>query len=91
MKRFIFLVMVTIMCILAGCQKIATEKAEVNGTVVDMQYRRSYTTQMLLSTGKSTTLIYVNHPEQYLVTISYENVSETFDDKSLYKKCQRRR
>ena len=83
MKRFILLVV--IMCILTGCQRIAKEKTEVNGTVVDMQYQSSYKTLMIMSNGKSTALIPQIHPAQYLITISYKNVSETFDDEKLYK------
>lgn len=85
MKRFILLVV--IICVaLTGCQTIEKEeKIDVNATVTDMQYRSSYVTMMTIYNDKTTTLIPKTHPARYLVTISYENVSETFNDKNLYE------
>mgnify|MGYP000516744321 FL=1 len=40
---------------------------------------------MPISNGKTTTLIPQTHPARYLVTISYEDVSETFNDRNLYE------
>ena len=84
MKRFILLVVI-IMCIaLTGCQTIEKEeKIDVNATVTDMQYRSSYVTFLPIYNGKTTTLIPQTHPARYLVTISYEDVSETFNDRNL--------
>lgn len=86
MKRFILLVVI-IMCVaLTGCQIIEKEeKIDVNATVTDMQYRSSYVTMMPIYTGKTTTLIPQTHPARYLVTISYEDVSETFNNRNLYE------
>ena len=49
-------------------------------------YKSSYTTFITIynSQTKSTTLIPIIHPEQYFVTITYKDISETFDSKSLY-------
>lgn len=86
MKRFILLI-VMIMCVsLTGCQTIEKEeKIDVNATVTDMQYRSSYVVLIPLYNGKTTTYIPQTYPARYLVTISYEDVSETFDDINLYE------
>ena len=86
MKRFILLVVI-IMCVsLTGCQAIEKEeKIDVNATVTDIQYWSSYVTMMPIFNGKTTTLIPQTHPARYLVTISYEDVSETFNDRNLYE------
>lgn len=90
MKRFILFVVI-IMCIaLTGCQTIAREeKIDVNATVTDMQYRSSYVTMMPIYNGKTTTLIPQTHPARYLVTISYEDVSETFNNRNLYENVKK--
>ena len=81
------LLAVIIMCVaLTGCQTIEKEeKIDVNATVTDIQYRSSYVTMMPIYNGKTTTLIPQTHPARYLVTISYEDVSETFNDRNLYE------
>lgn len=86
MKRFILLVVI-IMCVaLTGCQTTEKEeKIDVNATVTDMQYQSSYVTMIPIFNGKTTTLIPQTHPARYLVTISYEDVSETFDNSTLYE------
>lgn len=86
MKRFILLVTI-IMCIaLISCPTIKREeKIEVNATVSDMQYQSSYEEMVPIYNGKTTTLMPQTYPECYLVTISYEDVSETFDSKDLYE------
>ena len=86
MKWFILLVVI-IMCVaLTCCQAIEKEeKIDVNATVTDIQYRSSYVTMMPIFNGKTTTLIPQTHPARYLVTISYEDVSETFNDRNLYE------
>lgn len=86
MKRFILLVVI-IMCVaLTGCLAIEKEeKIDVNATVTDIQYRSSYVTMTPIFNGKTTTIIPQTHPACYLVTISYEDVSETFNDRNLYE------
>lgn len=86
MKRFILLVVIIMSVALTGCQTIEKEeKIDVNATVTDMQYQSSYVTMMPIYNGKTTTLIPQTHPARYLVTISYEDVSETFNDRNLYE------
>lgn len=86
MKRFILLVIIIMCAALTGCQKIEKEeKFDVNAMVTDIQYHSSYITTIPIYNGKTTTLIPQTHPAQYLVTISYEDVSETFNDKNLYE------
>lgn len=90
MKRFILLIVFS-MCVAltSGCQTIEKEKTiDVNATVTDKRYRSSYVTMTHMRIGKTTTLVPQPHPERYLVTISYENVSETFDDKDLYENVE---
>lgn len=52
-----------------------------------LQYKASYTTLMPMynAATKTTMLIPQAHSAQYLVTITYEGISETFDDKTLYE------
>lgn len=87
MKRFT--VLLAIMCVvLTGCQSvIVREKNEVSATVTEMQYEDSYTTFMPMYNvaSKTTMLLPQTHSAQYLVTITYEGISETFDDKTLYE------
>lgn len=98
MKRFT--VLLAIMCVvLTGCQLVTvTEEIEVSATVTKtqyevcatvtkMQYEASYTTLIpLYNAGtNTTTLLPITHPAQYLVTITYESVSEIFDDQTLYE------
>lgn len=79
MKRFS--VLAIIMCVvLTSCQSvIVTEKIEVSATVTEMQYEDSR-----IFFNPATKMPQVFH-EKYLVTISYEDISETFDDKTLYE------
>jgi len=86
MKRFIFLVVI-IMCVaLTGCQAIEKEeKIDVNATVTDIEYQSSDGTMMPIFNGETTILIPQTLPARYLVTISYEDVSKTFNDRNLYE------
>lgn len=80
MKRFTVLLAIIICVVLTGCQSVITmEKVEVSATVVEMQYEDS--------------LIWYNPalkmpqslPAEYLVTISYEDISQTFNNQTLYE------
>ncbi len=86
MKRFILLVVIIMCVVLTGCQTVEKEeKIDVIATVTDMQYRSSYQTTIPIYNGKTTTFISQTHPARYLVTISYEDVSETFNNRNLYE------
>ena len=88
MKRFIILLTAIILFVVFAsyCIKIEKEeKIEVSATVVDMQYEDSYMILTPIIYGKITTFVPRTYPERYLVTISYDDVSETFDDKELYE------
>lgn len=87
MKRFILFVVIIMMCVaLTGCQTIEKEeKIDVNATVTDMQYRSSYVTMMPIYNGQTTIILPQTYPARYLVTISYEDVSKTFNDINLYE------
>lgn len=83
MKRFTVLLAI-IMCVaLTGCQSvIVREKIEVSATVTEMQYEDSW---IFFNPALKMPQIF---PEEYLVTISYEDISETFDDKTLYESVE---
>lgn len=89
MKRFI-LVITIVMCIfMTGCQSIAKEEEiEVTATVTEVRYRGSYTTFIPIFNGKTSTLIPQFHPERYLVTVAYDDLTETFNDEPLYDKVK---
>lgn len=87
MKRLTSLLLIIICLCLTGCQSIKSQKKfEVSATVSEKLYKSSYTTFITIynSQTKSTTPIPIIHPEQYFVTITYKDISETFDSKSLY-------
>lgn len=81
MKRFIlFLVLfVCMLLLLYKCSNVETRDSEVFGTVTDMQYKDSY------SSWNAATKTPQYHPKEYLVTITYEGITQTFNSKSLYE------
>ena len=86
MKRFILLIVIITCVALTGCQTVESEeRINVNATVTDMQYKGLYITMIPMSNGKSINYLPQTHPARYLVTITYKDVSETFDDKNLYE------
>ena len=90
MKRLITFLTIILCVILTGCNPVdAEEKLEVTATVTDMQYKDSYITMMPVYTGEFVTFVSQTHPAQYLVTICYEDVSETFNNKSLYERVKK--
>lgn len=87
MKRFVILIII-ICLIIISCKYCTTEEQiEVTAMVTEIQYVEAYTTliPMFDAATKTTLLIPQNHPEQYLVTITYESISTTFDNKILYE------
>ena len=92
MKRFT-VILAIIMCVaLTGCQSvivieknevsassIVSEKVEVLATVTEMQYEDSW---IFFNPALKMPQVF---PEKYLVTISYEDILETFEDKTLYE------
>ena len=81
MKRTI-LVLTLILCIfLTGCEKVVEEETiNVTVTVVDKHHRNSFTTFYYI--GK--TMVPQVHPEEFEVTVEYEDIVQTFDDEALY-------
>ena len=77
------------MCVvLTGCQSVTViEKSDVSATVTKMQYEASYTAFIPMYNAATKTTMYLpsEQPEQYLVTINYESVSEIFDNQTLYE------
>lgn len=91
MKRFLSLVAIIMVVTLTGCQSIESEKYEiVTGCVSAMQYVEADTSMtMVFNAGTKMPMpIYEEHPAQYLVTITYECISETFDSKELYERVK---
>lgn len=85
MKRFTVLLAIIIMCFaLTGCQSvIVIEKAEVSATVTEMQYEDAW---IFFNPALKMPQVF---PEEYSVTISYEDISETFDDQDLYESVEK--
>lgn len=92
MKRFIWFIAIIMCVVFVSCQ-LATveEKVEVSATITEMEYKASYVYFLPTynSATKTTTIISQPHPAQYLVTITYENITQTFDDKDLYESVQK--
>lgn len=66
------------------------EENEVSTIIAEMQYESSYILQLPTynSITKTTTIRQQPYPAKYLVTITYENISETFNDKTLFEKVK---
>ena len=60
----------------------------VEATVIDREYHEGYTTVIPIWNGKFFMFVPVENPEEYLVTIVYEDVSQTFDDSDLYHRVK---
>ncbi len=88
MKRFALLITFIMCVVLTGCQSaVVSEKTKVSATITEMQYEDSYITfiPMFNAATKTTTLRPQTHSAQYLVTVTYEGISETFDNQTLYE------
>lgn len=88
MNRFTVLLATIICIVLTGCQAVVVrEKIEVSATITKMQYEASYTTRRSMYNPATKTMMprTQTHSAQYLVTISYEDISETFNDQTLYE------
>ena len=88
MKRVVILLVIIVCLILISCKSCTIEEEiEVTAMVTEIRYLEacSTLTPMFNPSTKTTLLIPQNHPERYLVTITYENISTTFDDKTLYE------
>lgn len=91
MKRII---VSTIVCALmafvfAGCARVVSEDVtEVTAEVIEMEYKRSYTTYIPLRVGKTTVMSPQYHSAKHYVTIRFEDITETFDDEELYDRVK---
>lgn len=65
---------------LTGCAEIEYNREQVTGTVVYKDYDSSW--MQPVSAGKVTT--FIHHPASYDITVNYEGVETTFDDKALF-------
>lgn len=83
MKRFTALLAIIMCVVLTGCQSdIVREKIEVSAIVTEKQYKDSYFRyNPALKMPQRVSA-------KYLVTISYEDISETFVFKSLYESVE---
>ena len=69
---------------------IDTELFELNETsvqaqVVSMEYVEESSSLIPVRMGKTTTYVRQTHPEKFLVTVYYDDVTETFDSEALYQ------
>ena len=83
MKRTI-LVLTLILCIfLTGCEKVVEEETvKIVATVVEKNHKKTFIT--FYTVGKTT--VPQVHPEEFEVTLEYEDVIQTFDDEALYNR-----
>lgn len=80
MKRFLLLVTIIMCFSLTACHAVVSmEKVEVSGTVTEMKFEKE------VIQYNAALKIPQYRPERYLVTISYESLSQTFDNKELYE------
>ena len=90
MKRLsltISIICLILVCVISFLKSNVVDKEEtisVTATITDKEYKKTYTTMMHITTGKTTTLIPQIYPEKFLVTVEYQNLTETFDDEDLY-------
>jgi len=85
----ISLVYVLINSIRLALRTASQEEHEVMGTVTALEYHDSDTTFTPINAGKVTTFMSHQHSEQYLITVTYQDLTDTFDDKTLYQRVQR--
>lgn len=84
-KRSITLIVVLFTCLfmLAGCQNVVEEQSEeVTATVTDIHKHSSYITYYYSPATK--TMLPQSHPARYHVTITYEDLSQEFNNRNLY-------
>lgn len=83
---FSMVVLIVIMLLITSeAVKTTTLKSiEVNAIVTDMHYEEPYITTASILVGTISTVGKVSHPEKYHVTLTYNNITKTFDNKDLY-------
>lgn len=90
-----FITVIAIMFIISGifagciCSHLGAkyhhfEEIEITATVSSVEFVESHTKRTPIIVGKITTMTSQTIPEQYLVTVSYKDVVETFDNEELY-------
>ena len=88
MKRryIITLLVIAITCIfLIGCNDVTEfENYEVNGIVTSKEYHDAYSVYAYEYIDHYFSLLPINHPNEYNVTIKYGNISATFNNEELF-------
>ena len=66
------------------------EATEVNATVTKMEYKKAHTQMVPYRnpSTKTTTVRTVRHPAKYWVTVTYEDVSITVNNKDIFESVQ---
>ena len=84
-KKFYSLVLLIVSLLtLCGCTKVVSSSSEnVNATIVSTHHKGMWLQPVLA--GKVTT--FINHPEKNEVTVQYNDIVMTFNDKEFYNKC----
>lgn len=88
MKRFTILLTIFICIFLTGCKQVVIrEQIEVTAKVTEKEYKPSSMVLVPIYNPALKTITNAPHfyPAKYLVTISYEHVSNTFNDEKLFE------
>lgn len=83
MKKLLILILtltISLPCLVSCAKLINTETQEVDATVTDVYYKKKWV--QMIYTGK--TMVPITHRAQYKVTLAYENVTLTVDNKEFY-------
>ena len=86
MKRTILMLTLILCILLTGCEKVVEKETfKVTAIVVKKDHTDSFTTYMYIDVGETTTMIPQTYPEQFNVTLKYENMVQLLDNQALYK------
>lgn len=87
-KVSVILILVLISAMLGGCA-VKFNTSDVTATVTDKQYTPQTSTLIPIMVGKTMSMITQYHPESYMVTLQYKDVSSTIESEDLYKKVEK--
>lgn len=92
MKKLLKVIIISIICtMLQACNSgLAVEKSTVSATVTNTEYKASYTLYYPRwdFNQKMVTIAQQFVPSEYLVTLSYKDIVQVFNNKKLYNSSQ---
>lgn len=90
MKRSTILLIIAILFLLTGCEQRTHEYTTVEGIVTNLEYEEDKFLPIPYynSITKMTNIRQQYFPEHNYVTITYGDLSKTFDDKNLYNEVE---